>query len=118
MSRRRNRGFRSNLSRSGRRREGLESARLGPSLGSLFEPVNGDPALRWKGGRLRTISLAPDLCCGRCIGARTSMTTNYDPIAEQYKRSKQHPWRAHVEAFTLMTLIGDPAGKAVIDFAC
>src|SRR5258705_11230405 len=46
------------------------------------------------------------------------MTTNYDPIAEQYKRSKQQPWRAHVEAFTLMTLIGDPAGKAVIDFAC
>jgi hypothetical protein len=28
------------------------------------------------------------------------MTTNYDPIAEQYKRSKQQPWRADVEAFT------------------
>lgn len=46
------------------------------------------------------------------------MTTNYDPIAEQYKRSKEQPWRAHVEAFTLMRLIGDPAGKAVIDIAC
>jgi toxoflavin synthase len=46
------------------------------------------------------------------------MTTNYDPIAEQYKRSKQQPWRTHVEAFTLMRLIGDPAGKAVIDIAC
>jgi len=46
------------------------------------------------------------------------MTTDYDPIAEQYKRSKQQPWRTHVEAFTLMTLIGDLAGKTVIDIAC
>ncbi len=46
------------------------------------------------------------------------MTTDYDPIAEQYKRTKQQPWRAHVEAFTLMTLIGDPVGKTVIDIAC
>jgi toxoflavin synthase len=46
------------------------------------------------------------------------MTTNYDFIAEQYKRAKQQPWRAHVEAFTLMKLIGDPTGKRVIDIAC
>ena len=46
------------------------------------------------------------------------MTTNYDPIAEQYKRAKQQPWRAHVEAFTLMELIGDPTGKAVVEIAC
>jgi ubiquinone/menaquinone biosynthesis C-methylase UbiE len=46
------------------------------------------------------------------------MTTNYDPIAEQYRRSKQQPWRTHIEAFTLMELIGDPAGKAVVDLAC
>ena len=46
------------------------------------------------------------------------MTTNYDPIAEQYKRAKQQPWRAHIEAFTLMRLIGDPTGQAVIDIAC
>ena len=43
------------------------------------------------------------------------MTTNYDPIAEQYKRAKQQPWRAHVETFTLMKLIDDPTGKAVIE---
>jgi hypothetical protein len=48
----------------------------------------------------------------------TSMTTNYDPIAQQYKRSKQQPWRTYVEAFTLMRLIGDPTGRAVIDVAC
>ena len=46
------------------------------------------------------------------------MTTNYDPIAEQYKRAKQQPWRAYIETFTLMSLIGDPIGKAVIDIAC
>jgi ubiquinone/menaquinone biosynthesis C-methylase UbiE len=46
------------------------------------------------------------------------MTTDYDPIAEQYQRSKQQPWRIHVESFTLMTLIGDPSGKAVLDVAC
>ena len=46
------------------------------------------------------------------------MTTNYDPIAEQYKRAKQQPWRAHIEAFTLMRLTGDPTGQAVVDIAC
>ena len=46
------------------------------------------------------------------------MTTNYDPVAEQYKRAKQQPWRDHIEAFTLMKLIGDPTGKMVIDIAC
>jgi toxoflavin synthase len=46
------------------------------------------------------------------------MTTNYDPIAEQYKRSKQQPWRTHIEAFTLLQLIGDPSGKSVLDMAC
>lgn len=46
------------------------------------------------------------------------MTPNYDPIAEQYKRSKQQPWRTHIEAFTLMRLIGDPTSKAVVDISC
>lgn len=46
------------------------------------------------------------------------MTTDYDPIAEQYKRSKQQPWRTYVECFTLMELVGDPRGKTVLDVAC
>ena len=46
------------------------------------------------------------------------MTTAYDPIAEQYKGAKQPRWRVHVEAFTLMKLVGDLAGKAVVDVAC
>ena len=46
------------------------------------------------------------------------MTTDYDPIAEQYKRSKQQPWRTLIESFTLMDLIGDPRGMSVLDVAC
>jgi toxoflavin synthase len=46
------------------------------------------------------------------------MTTDYDPIAEQYQRSKLQPWRSCIESFTLMELIGDPAGRSVIDIAC
>jgi len=46
------------------------------------------------------------------------MTTNYDPIAEQYKQSKQQPWRTFIECFTLMELIGDPNGMNVLDVAC
>jgi ubiquinone/menaquinone biosynthesis C-methylase UbiE len=46
------------------------------------------------------------------------MTTDYNPIAEQYQRSKQQPWRTLIECFTLMDLIGDPAGLSVLDLAC
>lgn len=46
------------------------------------------------------------------------MTTDYDPIAEQYRRAKQQPWRGHVEAYTLLGLIGDPTGLKVLDLAC
>jgi toxoflavin synthase len=46
------------------------------------------------------------------------MTTDYNPIAEQYKRSKQQPWRAYIEAYTLLELAGDLSGKAVVDLAC
>lgn len=46
------------------------------------------------------------------------MTTDYDPIAEQYKRSKATPWRAHVECHTLLGLVGDVTGKDVLDVAC
>jgi ubiquinone/menaquinone biosynthesis C-methylase UbiE len=45
-------------------------------------------------------------------------TTDYDPIAEQYKRSKQTPWRSHIECFTLLETLGDLKGLAVLDVAC
>jgi ubiquinone/menaquinone biosynthesis C-methylase UbiE len=46
------------------------------------------------------------------------VTTDYDPIAEQYQRSKQQPWRTYIECFTLLELIGDPKGMSVLDVAC
>jgi toxoflavin synthase len=46
------------------------------------------------------------------------MTTDYDEIAEQYKRSKLQPWRTHIEAFTLMELVGNLHGQCVVDVAC
>jgi toxoflavin synthase len=46
------------------------------------------------------------------------MTTNYNEIAEEYKRTKQQPWRLHLEHFTLFKLLGDLSGKSVLDLAC
>jgi len=46
------------------------------------------------------------------------VATDYDPIAGQYQRSKQQPWRTYVECFTLMGLVGDPTGLTVLDLAC
>jgi toxoflavin synthase len=46
------------------------------------------------------------------------MTTDYDPIAEQYKRSKLTPWRTHIESYTLLETIGSVAGLSVLDVAC
>jgi 2-polyprenyl-3-methyl-5-hydroxy-6-metoxy-1,4-benzoquinol methylase len=46
------------------------------------------------------------------------METDYDQMAEQYKRAKLQPWRTHIERYTLLRLVGDLKGKAVIDLAC
>ena len=46
------------------------------------------------------------------------MTTDYNQIANQYKKAKEQPWRTRVELFSLMSLIGDLAGKKVVDVAC
>jgi SAM-dependent methyltransferase len=42
----------------------------------------------------------------------------YAAIAEDYRQAKLHPWRLHVEEFTLHELTGDVAGLAVLDLAC
>src|SRR5262249_41655932 len=47
-----------------------------------------------------------------------AMTTDYNLIAEEYKRAKLQPWRTHIELYTLFGLLGDPAGKSVLDLAC
>jgi toxoflavin synthase len=46
------------------------------------------------------------------------VTTDYNAIAEGYKRAKLQPWREFIEAFTFLGLIGDVSGKAVVDLAC
>jgi toxoflavin synthase len=46
------------------------------------------------------------------------MTTNYDHIAQEYKQSKQVPWRFHIEHFTFFELLGDLSGRSVLDLAC
>lgn len=46
------------------------------------------------------------------------MTTDYNQIANQYKKAKEQPWRTRVELYSLMNLIGDVSGKKVIDVAC
>lgn len=46
------------------------------------------------------------------------MTTDYNLISQQYKKAKEQPWRWAVETYSLMGLIGDLAGKSVIDVAC
>src|SRR5262245_24407172 len=46
------------------------------------------------------------------------MATNYDTIAEEYKRAKLQAWRHHIEVYTLFELVGDVAGKSVLDLAC
>lgn len=46
------------------------------------------------------------------------MTTDYDIIAKQYKKSKELPFRLHVEAYTFFNLLGNIAGKSLLDLAC
>lgn len=43
---------------------------------------------------------------------------DYNEIAEQYRESKQLPFRRHIEEHTLFEIIGDAAGKSVLDLAC
>lgn len=46
------------------------------------------------------------------------MPTNYDAIAEQYKRSKLTPWRRYIEQYTFFDILGDITGLSVLDLAC
>jgi SAM-dependent methyltransferase len=46
------------------------------------------------------------------------MSAIYDSIAEDYARSKLALWRRLIERPTLFHLLGDPAGRSVLDLAC
>ncbi|HWE35849.1 MAG TPA: class I SAM-dependent methyltransferase [Isosphaeraceae bacterium] len=42
----------------------------------------------------------------------------YDGFARQYKKSKELPFRAHVEAHTFFRMLGDVNGLDLLDLAC
>lgn len=44
--------------------------------------------------------------------------TQYDAIADQYRRTRESPVRRHVEAYTLWQLLGDVRGLRVLDLGC
>jgi ubiquinone/menaquinone biosynthesis C-methylase UbiE len=44
--------------------------------------------------------------------------SQYDAIAEQYRRTKSSPLRSYIEAYTFLNLIGNVSGKRVLDLAC
>lgn len=46
------------------------------------------------------------------------MPTDYNAIAEQYKRSKLTPWRQYIEQYTYFEILGDVTGLSVLDLAC
>ena len=46
------------------------------------------------------------------------MTSNYDSIAKEYKESKELPMRLHIEAYTYFNMLGNLAGKSILDLAC
>lgn len=46
------------------------------------------------------------------------MTDTYAGIASDYQEAKRQPWRRHVEDYSFFELLGDVAGKAVLDLAC
>ena len=46
------------------------------------------------------------------------MSTDYDAVAEEYKRSKLAPWRTYLERYSLLNLLGEVRGKSVLDLAC
>lgn len=46
------------------------------------------------------------------------MPTDYNAIADQYKRSKLTPWRRYIEQYTFFEILGDITGKSVLDLAC
>ena len=46
------------------------------------------------------------------------MPTDYNAIADQYKRSKLTPWRRYIEQYTYFEILGDLTGLSVLDLAC
>ena len=43
---------------------------------------------------------------------------HYDTIAEEYKKSKEWPFRLHIETYTYFELLGNLTGKSILDLGC
>ena len=43
---------------------------------------------------------------------------HYDTIAEEYKQSKELPYRLHIETYTYFELLGALTGKSILDLGC
>jgi ubiquinone/menaquinone biosynthesis C-methylase UbiE len=48
----------------------------------------------------------------------SDVADEYDRIGVQYKESKRLPFRHYVEEHSMFTLLGDLAGRSVVDLAC
>jgi toxoflavin synthase len=46
------------------------------------------------------------------------MASHYDSIAQGYKKSKQLPFRLHIEAYTYFNMLGELEEKSLLDLAC
>ncbi len=52
------------------------------------------------------------------MGKEGKMAAYYDTIAKQYQKSKELPYRLHIEAYTYFNLLGALAGKSILDLGC
>ncbi|MFT7836592.1 methyltransferase domain-containing protein [Saccharothrix sp. BKS2] len=46
------------------------------------------------------------------------MSSQFDPLARAYEESFDLPWRRHLEAHTVLELLGDLPGRSVLDIGC
>ena len=47
-----------------------------------------------------------------------AVASQYDAIADQYRRSKLSPLRTFIESYTFLNLVGDVTGLRILDLAC
>ncbi len=46
------------------------------------------------------------------------MTADYDGFSRRFKKSRELPFRTHIEEFLFLEILGDPMGLSVLDLAC
>jgi 2-polyprenyl-3-methyl-5-hydroxy-6-metoxy-1,4-benzoquinol methylase len=46
------------------------------------------------------------------------MPTNYNTIAEDYRKASDHPIKQYIESYSFLQQLGDVRGKSVLDLAC